>query len=78
MSPYQQRRTRQVPLLFFPQYGVFNYEKVERQDYVQGLAQPNRAGGVDWSPLYRMVLSAIAKLERIFMYWTLAAVREPS
>lgn len=47
---------------FSRQYGVFNYEKVERQDYVQGLAQPNRAGGVDWSPLYRTVLPAIAKL----------------
>ena len=49
---------------FSRQYGVFNYEKVERQDYVQGLAQPNRAGGVQWSPLYRTVLPVISKMTK--------------
>ncbi len=40
-------------------YGVFNYENITRRDFVQGLAQPNRAGGVAWSPLYRTVLPVI-------------------
>ena len=41
---------------FKQDYGVFNYEHIEREDFVQGLAQPPRHGGIDWSVLYREIV----------------------
>lgn len=49
---------------FTKQYGVFNYENIQRSDFVQGLAQPNRYAGIDWSPLYRHVVPHLMKLEK--------------
>jgi ParB family chromosome partitioning protein len=41
---------------FKMQYGVFNYEAIERSDFVQGLAQPPRHKSIDWSVLYRTIV----------------------
>lgn len=49
---------------FSRKYGVFNYEKIERSDFVQGLAQPNRAGGIEWGPLYRRVIPILKTLPK--------------
>lgn len=41
---------------FSKKYGVFNYEAIERNDFVQGLAQPNRHLSIDWSVLYKEIV----------------------
>ena len=38
---------------FAKQYGVFNYDKIDKCDYVQGLAQPSRHAEMKCSVLYR-------------------------
>lgn len=45
----------------FQDYGVFCYENIERQDFVQGLAQPQRHKSMDWSVLYREVVKYVFK-----------------
>lgn len=45
----------------FRDYGVFCYDGIERYDFVQGLAQPNRRGCVEWSPLYRKMNESLFK-----------------
>lgn len=49
---------------FSMKYGVFNYDKLERKDFVQGLAQPNRYKGIEWSPLYSRALPSILALPK--------------
>lgn len=46
---------------FGKDYGVFCYDHLERKDFVQGLAQPPRSGGVKWSVLYRTVVNPMLK-----------------
>lgn len=41
---------------FSKQYGVFNYDKIKRKDYIQGLAQPHRHDGMKFSILYRELI----------------------
>ncbi len=38
---------------FSKEYGVFNYDHISKQDFVQGLAQPSRHGEMKCSVLYR-------------------------
>ena len=40
---------------FSKKYGVYSYDAVEKPDFVQGLAQPPRVHGMEWSVLYRRV-----------------------
>lgn len=42
-------------------YGVYSYDHLEREDFVQGLAQPPRAAGMEWSTLYRVATNWILK-----------------
>ena len=49
---------------FAQDYGVFNYEHIERADFVQGRAQPNRYEGMDWSVLYRDVMLRLGKEDK--------------
>lgn len=49
---------------FKKDYGVFNYEHIERADFMQGRAQPPRHKGIDWSVLYREVVPHIEKEDR--------------
>ena len=49
---------------FKQDYGVFNYEHIEREDFVQGLAQPPRHGGIDWSVLYREIVPQLEKEDK--------------
>lgn len=49
---------------FCQDYGVFNYEHIERQDFVQGKAQPPRHRTIDWSVLYRTVVPHLEKEDR--------------
>lgn len=48
---------------FKQDYGVFSYEHIEREDFVQGLAQPPRHGGIDWSVLYREIVPYLTSEE---------------
>ena len=41
---------------FTQDYGVFNYDHIERGDFVQGLAQPPRLKVLPWSCLYEIVV----------------------
>lgn len=41
---------------FKQDYGVFNYDHIERGDFVQGLAQPPRLKVLPWSCLYEIVV----------------------
>jgi ParB family chromosome partitioning protein len=43
----------------FNDYGVFCYDRIERNDFVQGLAQPNRYGAIEWSVLYQKAIKYI-------------------
>ena len=45
-------------------YGVFNYEHIERADFMQGRAQPPRVHGIDWSVLYREVVPALKEEDK--------------
>lgn len=49
---------------FKKDYGVFNYEHIERADFMQGRAQPPRHKGIDWSVLYREVVPHLEKEDR--------------
>ncbi len=49
---------------FAQDYGVFNYEHIERMDFVQGKAQPPRHTGIDWSVLYRKVVPHLEKEDK--------------
>lgn len=49
---------------FAQDYGVFNYEHIERGDFVQGLAQPHRHKTMDWSRLYRIVVKHLFEEDR--------------
>lgn len=49
---------------FKKDYGVFNYEHIERADFIQGRAQPPRHKGIDWSVLYREVVPHLEKEDR--------------
>ncbi|MBR5592798.1 MAG: ParB N-terminal domain-containing protein [Bacteroidaceae bacterium] len=49
---------------FARDYGVFNYEHIDRNDFVQGLAQPPRHKGIDWSVLYRQIVPYLFKEDK--------------
>lgn len=49
---------------FRQDYGVFNYDHIERMDFVQGKAQPPRHTGIDWSVLYREVVPHLQKEDK--------------
>lgn len=49
---------------FHKDYGVFNYDHLERADFVQGKAQPPRTKEMDWSVLYREAVPYILKEDR--------------
>lgn len=49
---------------FKKDYGVFNYDHIERADFMQGRAQPPRHKGIDWSVLYREVVPHLEKEDR--------------
>lgn len=49
---------------FCQDYGVFNYDHIERMDFVQGKAQPPRHTGIDWSVLYREVVPHLEKEDK--------------
>lgn len=46
---------------FSKDYGVYSYDHLDREDFVQGLAQPPRAAGMEWSTLYRVATKWILK-----------------
>lgn len=49
---------------FKQDYGVFNYDHIERGDFVQGLAQPPRLKVLPWSCLYEIVVPYLMKEDR--------------
>ena len=46
---------------FNQDYGVFCYDRLERPEFVQGLAQPPRHAAIDWSILYRQIVKWLLK-----------------
>lgn len=46
---------------FSKQYGVFNYDKIKRKDYIQGLAQLDRSENSNYSFLYRTLILPYVK-----------------
>lgn len=46
---------------FSKDYGVYSYAHLEKEDFVQGLAQPPRMANSDWSTLYRVATKWILK-----------------
>lgn len=46
---------------FTRNYGVFNYDHIERADFMQGRAQPPVCKAVEWSILYEHIIPTILK-----------------
>lgn len=48
---------------FSKEYGVFNYDRIKKKDFIQGLAQPNRDENLKYSAMYRQMVIPFLELK---------------